>query len=231
MGLNVSRFVEIHISNKTRKVTLKQCGTYFFSGHVLNPPQDVAPGSSKSCKFTNNSLFWGANGVLAFEAESFTLAIYFSNPIDYNRFSVEMGLELSQDKVHKSNLQAVYERLVKISHQSPQENAMFPFVILKENQDEAQLNAGPVEVTATMARGRSAVISVTVRERGGSGVGSQGRDGQPRETRPGEVRTPAGPPGEPHGQPWNRTGALRTPQRPPEPRRDPWNPAETPGTP
>ncbi|CAN8178721.1 unnamed protein product [Coccothraustes coccothraustes] len=166
MGVNISRFVEIQISNKTRNITLKDASTHFFSGRSVSAPQpSVPPGSSRTCKFTNNSIFWGCNGVLAYEADSFTLAIYFTNPVDYNLFSVEMGLELSLDKVHKTDLGKTYDRLLRIS-QGYSDSSTFPRAILKENQDQVQLSAGPVTVTATMARGRSAVIRVEVEDRG-----------------------------------------------------------------
>ncbi|CAN8174113.1 unnamed protein product [Coccothraustes coccothraustes] len=170
MGVNISRFVEIEVMNKTRNITLDDARIHFFSGHILNSPQpSVPPGSSSTCKFTNTSIFWGCNGVLAYEADSFTLAIYFSNPIDYNRFSVEMGLELSLDKVHKKDLGMTYQRLVRCSRDSSSSRAMFPCIILKENQGQVHLSAGPVTVTATMVRGRSAVIRVEVEDRGNSG--------------------------------------------------------------
>ncbi|XP_077049367.1 uncharacterized protein LOC143696667 [Agelaius phoeniceus] len=169
MGVNISRFVEIEVVNKTQNITLKDPRTHFYSGHVLlDPKPSVPPGSSSSCKFTNKSVFWGCNGVLAYEVDSFTLAIYFSNPIDYNRFSVEMGLELSLDKVHRKDLEAAYDRLVRISKGSAN-SSMFPCVILKENQDKVQLSHGPITVTATMARGRSAAIRVEVEEQKESG--------------------------------------------------------------
>ncbi|TRZ08130.1 hypothetical protein HGM15179_018980 [Zosterops borbonicus] len=170
MGLNISRTVEIEISNKTRNITLTNPRTYFYSGHSLKFPQPlVFPGSSSTWKFMNNSSFWGCNGVLAFEAKSFTLAIYFSNPIDYNRFSAEMGLELSLDRVHRGHLEEAYKRLVTISRASSKGNFRFPFVILKESQERAQLSTGPVKVTATMCRGRHAAITVEVEDRRNSG--------------------------------------------------------------
>ncbi|TRZ06212.1 hypothetical protein HGM15179_020895 [Zosterops borbonicus] len=170
MGLNSSRSVEIYISNNTQKITLKNPRIYLYSGHSLKFPQPlVFPGSSSSWKFMNNSSFWGCNGVLAFEAESFTLAIYFSNPIDYNRFPMEMGLELSLDRVHRGHLEAAYDRLVTISRASSKGNFMFPFVILKESQKQAQLSTGLVKVTATVSRGQNAVVRVQVEDQSNSG--------------------------------------------------------------
>ncbi|TRZ05097.1 hypothetical protein HGM15179_022010 [Zosterops borbonicus] len=117
----------------------------------------------------NNSWFWGCNGVLALEAESFTLAIYFSNPINRSLFSVEMGLELSLDRVHRVDLEEAYKRLVSNSCASSKQNFMFPFVILKESQEQAQLSTGPVKVMATMRRDRNFVITVEVEDRRNSG--------------------------------------------------------------
>ncbi|XP_074387822.1 uncharacterized protein LOC141726725 [Zonotrichia albicollis] len=175
MGVNITRFVEIEVINKTKNITLKEPRIHFFSGRILHDPKpSVAPGSCSSCKFTNKSVFWGCNGVLAYEAEFFTLAIYFSNPIDYNRFSVEMGLELSLDKVHRKDLGTTYDRLVRSSQGSSCNSSMFPCVILKENQEKAQLSIGPITVTATMVRNRSSVIRVEMEEQKELGEEAEG---------------------------------------------------------
>ncbi|XP_064262444.1 uncharacterized protein LOC135292143 [Passer domesticus] len=202
MGFNVSRIVEIQISNKTQNITLKKPRTHFFSGHSVNVPQpSVPPGSSSSWKFTNRTMFWGCNGVLAYEADSFTLAIYFSNPVDYNRFSLETGLELSVDKVHKRDLESTYDRLVRTARDCSDSFA-FPCVIIKEWQNEAQLSAGPVTVTATMVRGRNAVIKVVVEEREDSGSGAR-RETPCRARHTQENPEPGRPSGEPSGEPRN----------------------------
>ncbi|XP_074390091.1 uncharacterized protein LOC141727712 [Zonotrichia albicollis] len=168
MGLSTSRLVEIQVINKTQNIILKEPRTYFYSGCSLSDPQpSVLPGSSSSCRFTNSSRLWGCNGVLAYEAEFFTLAIYFSNPMDHNLFPVVMGLELSLDRVHRMDLETAYHRLVRISQGSS--DTVFPCVILKENQEKVHLSDGPVKVTATVARGRRAVITVAVEERENSG--------------------------------------------------------------
>ncbi|XP_037982524.1 uncharacterized protein LOC119696757 [Motacilla alba alba] len=183
MGLSTSRIVEIQVINKTQNITLKKRRTYFYSGQRLKVPHSpVSPGSSSTSKFINSSTFWGCNGILAYEAESFTLAIYFSNPITHSLFSVEMGLELSLEKFHKMELDTAYDRLVRCSR-DPSDNAMFPCAFLKDSQNQAQVSAGPVTVTATMARGWTTFIRVVVEERGNSG------DGAGIETRPVEQET------------------------------------------
>ncbi|XP_063281087.1 uncharacterized protein LOC134565431 [Prinia subflava] len=170
MGSNISRSVEIQMSNNTKNITLRNPRTFFFNGHSLRTPESsVPPGSFSTYKFTSNSCLWGCNGVLAFKAEPFTLAIYFSNPTNHNLFHPEMGLELSLDKVHKGDLEKAYKRLVRISRSSSSnEDLAFPSVILKESQETARLSAGPVKVTATMSQGQDTVIKVKVEEQGSS---------------------------------------------------------------
>ncbi|XP_063281091.1 uncharacterized protein LOC134565435 [Prinia subflava] len=172
MGSNISRSVEIQISNKTLNIVLRNPRTFFFNGHSVRPREpSVAPGSSTTCLFKSNTRFWGCKGLLAFEAESFTLAIYFSNPTNHNRFQPKMGLELSLDKVHMGNLKDAYERLVRISRSSsPKEKLTLRSVILKESQQIVQVSAGPVKVTATMSQGWDTVIEVKVEEQGSSTV-------------------------------------------------------------
>ncbi|XP_071276696.1 uncharacterized protein [Agelaius tricolor] len=156
--------VEIEVINKTQNITLKNPRTHFYSGHSLSDPQPlVPPGSSSSCKFTSSSRFWGCTGVLAYEADSFTMAICFSNAIHDDLFPVEMVLELSLDKVHRKDLETTYDRLVGSSKGSAN-SSMFPCVILTEDQQKAQLSHGPVTVTATMARGRNIALRVEVEE-------------------------------------------------------------------
>ncbi|XP_063281094.1 uncharacterized protein LOC134565437 [Prinia subflava] len=168
--VKVSRSVEIQVSNNTKNIVLKEPRTFLFNGHRLwTPESSVPPGSSTTCKFQSHTCRYGCKGLLAFQAKPFTLAIYFSNPIDYDEFSPEMGLELSLDKVHMGYLEAAYHRLVRISRcSSSNEDLAFPSVILKESQETARLNAGPVKVTATMSQGQDTVIKVKMEEQGSS---------------------------------------------------------------
>ncbi|XP_074387805.1 uncharacterized protein LOC141726712 [Zonotrichia albicollis] len=214
MGLSTSRSVEIQVINNTEDFTLRNARTYFLSGHSsMSPQTSVSPCSSSSCKFTNNTIFWGCNGLLAYEADSFTLAIYFSNPMDHNLFAAEMGLELSLDRVHRMDLESAYRRLVK-SSQSSSDSSMFPCIILKESQDRAQLSHGPVTVTATMARGKSAIIKVEVEERENSGGEAGIGTVLCRRMHPGEVR--------------NRKPFRRTSCTDPDLQGHPENPEDTP---
>ncbi|XP_064593978.1 zinc finger protein 660-like [Zonotrichia leucophrys gambelii] len=93
----LERTVEIQISNSTRNVTLENPRTYFYS-------------SSDTCQFSS-PLFRGCCGVLVYEATTFTMAIFFSNPLDYNRFAMELGLELSLLKAHLGSLEDTYSRM------------------------------------------------------------------------------------------------------------------------
>ncbi|XP_077029060.1 uncharacterized protein LOC143692701 [Agelaius phoeniceus] len=107
----LERAVEIQISNSSGNVTLENPRTYFYSGHSSVPPSPcVPPGSSDTCQFSS-PLFRGCCGVLVYEAPTFTVAIFFSNPLDYNRFAMELGLELSLLRAHLGRLEDTYHRM------------------------------------------------------------------------------------------------------------------------
>ncbi|KAL9820777.1 uncharacterized protein GJ701_017447 [Geothlypis trichas] len=107
----LERTVEIQISNSTRNVTLENPRTYFYSGHSSVPPSPaVPPGSCDTCQFSS-PLSRGCCGVLVYEATTFTVAIFFSNPLVYNRFPMELGLELSLLKAHLGSLKDTYSRM------------------------------------------------------------------------------------------------------------------------
>ncbi|XP_051632523.1 uncharacterized protein LOC127465996 isoform X6 [Manacus candei] len=162
------RTVRIQFTNETKDITLKNPRTYFYNGHSSVPPSPkVPPGSSSSeCFFTSPSLK-GCVGVLVYEAEPFTLAVYFCNPLDYNVFPMELGLELSLDKIHLDTLDGVYARLSARSLPVPTPRLVADRIELNRCQGPARVSLGPVRVTATMSNDRQSTVRVLLEEREG----------------------------------------------------------------
>ncbi|KAK4805152.1 hypothetical protein QYF61_014939 [Mycteria americana] len=102
MWKHLERSVEIQIANKTQDVTLYNPRSYCYSGYSSIPPSPrIPPNVRESCCFTNSMLrFRGCVGLLVYEADTFTLAILFSNPFDYNIFYMELAMEISPHKAH-----------------------------------------------------------------------------------------------------------------------------------
>ncbi|XP_037982521.1 uncharacterized protein LOC119696756 [Motacilla alba alba] len=171
MGSLLSRSVEIQISNNTRNITLRNPRTFFECGRCSKPPvPELFPGSSDTCHFAGSSPFWGVAGVLAYEADSFTLAIHFSNPMDYNKYSMELGLELSPGKAHLGKLETTYARMAHGTYSSSCPDTKFTRVILDQSHGTARLSHGPVRVMATMSSDTRATLKVVLQEERGSGA-------------------------------------------------------------
>lgn len=157
--------MEIQISNSTRNITLENPRTYFYSGHSSFPPSpSVPPGSSDTCQFSSPT-FRGCCGVLVYEATTFTVAIFFSNPLDYNRFPMELGLELSLLKAHLGRLENTYNLMSQRGTSSTTNGTTACcHVTLDTCQEPVQVSVGDVKVTATMSNTRRSIIRVVLQE-------------------------------------------------------------------
>ncbi|TRZ08132.1 hypothetical protein HGM15179_018982 [Zosterops borbonicus] len=170
MGVLLSRSVKIQISNKTRNITLKNPRTYFDCGSCsASPLPELSPGSSDTCHFPGSFPFWGVAGILVYEAESFTLAIHFSNPIDYNKLPMELGLELSPGKAHLGRLEDTYTRIANGIYSSSRLDIKFDRGVVGKSYGTVQVSNGPVKVTATMSSATDSVLKVVLEEQEGSG--------------------------------------------------------------
>ncbi|XP_025903006.1 uncharacterized protein LOC112954074 [Nothoprocta perdicaria] len=159
------RTVAVEIANKTRSVTLHSPRSYCYSGYSYIPPAPkIPPGATESCQFSNRALsFRGSVGVLVYEADTFTLAILFSNPYDYNIFPLEIALEISASKAHLGSLQDVYKRMY---NGVPACDAAFQQARLHACQETLAVSANHVQVMATMSTSSDAVIKVVVEDQG-----------------------------------------------------------------
>ncbi|TRZ04582.1 hypothetical protein HGM15179_020118 [Zosterops borbonicus] len=166
----LERTVEIQISNMTQNVTLENPRTYFYSGHSSFLPRPcVPPSSSDTCRFSSPP-FRGCVGVLVYEATTFTMAIFFSNPLDYNLFPMELGLELSLLRAHLGRLEDTYTRMSQMGTlPTSNETTVGCHVTLDTCQEPVQVSVGRVKVAATMSNTRRSIIRVVLEDQECSG--------------------------------------------------------------
>ncbi|XP_015742633.1 DELTA-sagatoxin-Srs1a-like isoform X2 [Coturnix japonica] len=158
------RSVEIQITNSTRDITLRNPRSYCYSGYSSSPPSPIIqPGDTGCCTFNNTpARLRGSVGVLVYEAETFTLAILFSNPFDYNLYSMEFAVEISPEKAHVGQLQDVYNRMYRGLPANPNNTGMFQLAKLSDTQETSIVSAGGTKVTATMSTAANSIIKVVV---------------------------------------------------------------------
>lgn len=144
--------------------------TYFYSGCSTNPPSPVIPpGVTEQSHFTNSGLrFWGCTGILVYEADTFTLAILFCNPLMYNFFHMKLALETSLCKGHCGNLRNDYTRMYSGQPLTTDDSRKFSQTQLSEYQQPVVVSAGDVRVTATMSDAAQSIIKVIVENRDSS---------------------------------------------------------------
>ncbi|KAI6060344.1 Toxin PsTX-20A-like protein [Aix galericulata] len=114
-NVEVCRSVGLEIINNTEKVTLEDFRSYCFSGKIRTVlPFEIGPHSIGRCIFAKTPYsLRGSVGVLVCKASSFSLAIMFSNPFDYNLYSIEFALELFKTENHMGSLRAVFSRMME----------------------------------------------------------------------------------------------------------------------
>ncbi|POI18925.1 hypothetical protein CIB84_017331, partial [Bambusicola thoracicus] len=145
-----------HLSSPSR--------TYCFSGYSSVPPSPIIPPGATGCCTFNNSprLFRGSVGVLVYEAETFTLAILFSNPYNYGFYYMEFAVEISPEKAHFGLLEDVYKRMYRGLPANSGNNGMLQKVKLHATQETILVSAGSIKVMATMSSAPKSIIKVVV---------------------------------------------------------------------
>ncbi|XP_029862087.1 uncharacterized protein LOC115337813 [Aquila chrysaetos chrysaetos] len=160
MWKSFKQSVEIQITSEPEDVTLYNPRSYCYSGYSS---MRIPLGVTESCEFTNSVIcFRDSMGLLVYEADAFTLAILFSNPFDYNIFSVELAMEISFRKAHLGNLENIYTRMSRSQSASTGKDTVFHRVKLGACQEAAVVFAGHVRVTATMSSAAKSVIKIIV---------------------------------------------------------------------
>ncbi|CAN8193904.1 unnamed protein product [Coccothraustes coccothraustes] len=96
---------------------------------------------------------------------TFTMAIFFFNPLHNNLFPMELGLEVILLKAHIGRLEYTF------THMSPRETPLLTngttvchHVTLDTCQEPIQVSVGHVKVTATMSNTRRSIIRVVLQE-------------------------------------------------------------------
>ncbi|XP_015742638.1 uncharacterized protein LOC107325889 isoform X1 [Coturnix japonica] len=154
--------VEIQLTNRTGDITLRNPRSYCYSGNCSVPPNPIIlPGHTGCCTF-KNSPGQGSAGVLVYEAETFTLAILFSNNYNYGFYNTEFAVEISPEKAHRGSLEMIYDRMYRRLSANSSNNGMFQFVRPSATQQTIIVSAGGTEVMATMSKDEKSIIKVVV---------------------------------------------------------------------
>ncbi|OXB54322.1 UNVERIFIED_CONTAM: hypothetical protein H355_005898 [Colinus virginianus] len=162
-----SRSVEIQLTNSTKEV-LRSPRSYCFSGYNSVPPSPIIlPGDTGCCTFSNSPHhFRGSVGILVYEAETFTLAILFSNPYNYNFFYMEFAMEISPEKAHLGLLEEIYQRMYRGLPANPKNSGMIQNIKLHATQETMVVSAGSTQAMATMSSAAKSIIKIVVENKG-----------------------------------------------------------------
>nr|XP_025976305.1 DELTA-thalatoxin-Avl1a-like [Dromaius novaehollandiae] len=162
---DVGRSVLIEITNNVEHVTLRNPRSYCFSGHSHHPPPvQIPPGTVGKCIFVKRSYsLRGSVGVLVYEADTFSLAIMFSNPFDYNLYYIEFGLKLTPSNQQLQNMEELFRNMMETT--PPQELTTFQKMKLSHSQAPLQVTMDNIRVTATMSNAAKAVLTILLEEK------------------------------------------------------------------
>ncbi|XP_077049400.1 uncharacterized protein LOC143696680 [Agelaius phoeniceus] len=140
--------LKLRISNYTQNTTLK----YHRGQKSPQLKPWLPPDSSDSCQISSNADLLGSQIIeqlLVYEAESFTLAIFMSIPLEEDDFRTVLHLELSLDKTHLCNLDRTFSRM-KSQDDPPNFNKTTSSRAEFSSKKKVllELSAGPYNVTA-----------------------------------------------------------------------------------
>lgn len=109
--IQVSRTVEIKISNDT-DITFKNPLYYLQSGNVLvDPPPVLSPKSTTICSFERKSCsFQGTVGLLVYQSPSVHLALMFSVPFNYTLHRIEFAIAVITESI-SMDLERIFDNI------------------------------------------------------------------------------------------------------------------------
>ncbi|CAN8178819.1 unnamed protein product [Coccothraustes coccothraustes] len=129
----------------------------------------MPPGSSDSCRILCKPGYRGCNWLVAYEADSFTLAIFISLPREPDSWSTVLHLELSLDKAHRGDLDQTLHRVSRtLDPPDPERTAVSRGVFPRCVERKVTLLTGPHKVTAALLLYPKSVLEVKLEERGRS---------------------------------------------------------------
>ncbi|XP_007656134.2 DELTA-actitoxin-Oor1b-like [Ornithorhynchus anatinus] len=136
--------------------------TYCYSGHTHLPPSPIIPPKTKRhCIFVKtDGAPRGSVGLLVYKIRlNLSLAILFSNPYDYNLYSIEFAVALYERDMAGTELDVLYDHIYKQKEQGSLKVAKRK---LGSTQEPLVLKERGVRVSATMSNDAKAVIRVHV---------------------------------------------------------------------
>ncbi|XP_038676898.1 DELTA-sagatoxin-Srs1a-like [Scyliorhinus canicula] len=154
------RTVEILIQNNSKSKVLTDAATFNYSGHLYNPPPPViSPGEKGDAMFIKTrGAARGSVGILTFKYGSNQFSVLFSNPFDYNIFSIEYALYISG--VSEQTDKYLYRKMY--SQMKPQKN--YAKEVLSARTRAISVSGGGLVVSATMSNESHSIIKIDVRD-------------------------------------------------------------------
>lgn len=138
------------------------CRSYCFSGKIRTVlPFEIGPQSIGRCIFAKTPYsLRGSVGVLVCKSSSFSLAIMFSNPFDYNLYRIEFALELFKAENHMGSLHAVFSRMMESKPYCT--STLFQRAKVESEHETLQVSSGSIRVRAKMSNSAKAILKVQV---------------------------------------------------------------------
>lgn len=163
-NIDVCRSVGLEIINRTRTVTLTDFRSYCFSGKIVTTlPFEIGPDSKGICTFAKTPYsLRGSVGIVVCKADTFFLAITFSNPYDYVLYKIEFALEIFTEPNHLGNLGDVFSKMMKSKPYSS--SSLFQRAVLESEHETLEVSKGSIRVQAKMSNCEKAILKVQVED-------------------------------------------------------------------
>ncbi|CAN8178723.1 unnamed protein product [Coccothraustes coccothraustes] len=159
------KIVEFHISNRTYNTTLK----YHRTDNDKNFPHlasALPSGHSDSGHLFSHSNALGHGWLAIYEADSFTLAIFFFLPKEPEHSRNLLELEVSLDKAHLGDFRETFDRMTLVQNPPNPEQTVGSCAWFSGGSEvSVTLLTGPYEVTATAFRDPNPRLEVQMEDR------------------------------------------------------------------
>lgn len=138
--------------------------SYCFSGHNVDTlPFEIGPDSKGICTFAKTPYsLRGSVGIVVCKADTFFLAITFSNPYDYVLYKIEFALEIFTEPNHLGNLSDVFSKMMKSKPYSS--SSLFQRAALESEHETLEVSKGSIRVQAKMSNCEKAILKVQVED-------------------------------------------------------------------
>lgn len=138
--------------------------SYCFSGKIVTTlPFEIGPDSKGICTFAKTPYsLRGSVGIVVCKADTFFLAITFSNPYDYVLYKIEFALEIFTEPNHLGNLGDVFSKMMKSKPYCG--SSLFQRAALESEHETLEVSKGSIRVQAKMSNNRKAILKVQVED-------------------------------------------------------------------